>query len=75
MGLVVMREMYIIPDKDGRTLLGVSTPLGIFPVVSFSSLEELKRFAMGILGYCEHFHPELPIPDVILEAFKEDNNA
>lgn len=62
-------NMILLPDKEGNTLLGVITPLGVVPIATFSSFDELRRFAMGLLGYCEFFTPV--IPDVFLRAFSE----
>ena len=68
-------NIILIPDKEGGTLLGALTPFGVIPITTFSSFGELRRFAMGILGYVEHFHSE--IPEVYIKAFedKEESNG
>ena len=64
-----MSDMVLLPDEKGGTILGVVTQFGIIPINSFISFDELRRFAMGLLGYVEHFHPE--IPDIYIEAFED----
>ncbi len=70
-------EFIVICGKDGEILLGRATHFGIIPLVTFASIKELKRFSMGILGYCEYLEPkEIPIPSVFAKAFeKEDNDG
>ena len=67
-------EAILLHNKDGSILLGVVSIIGIIPMMQFTSFQELRRFAMGLLGCCEFFSPE--IPEVYLRAFsKEDNNG
>ncbi len=64
--------MILSTNKRGDIILGKLTLVGIVPVITFSSFEELRRFAMGVLGYCEFYCPE--VPDVFLEAFSGGEN-
>ena len=65
----MVKNIVLLTDTRGNLILGAPTPIGVIPLMTFSSLDELKRFAMGILGYCEYFCPT--IPDVYLKAFGE----
>ncbi len=66
-------KFVLITNPEGEIMIGIPSSIGLIPVMNFSSLEELRRFAMGILGYCEYFSPK--VPDVFLKAFtKEDTN-
>lgn len=69
----IRMNIVLIPNKRGSTLLGIATPLGILPITTFSSLEEVRNFAMGILGYAEYFSPK--VPEAYLRAFKEDDDV
>jgi len=60
-------------DKEGSLLLGIQTPMGFMPFMTFSNLEELRRFVMGLLGYVEYFRPS--IPSVWTKAFEEDKDG
>jgi len=57
--------------ENGSFVLGTMTPFGLNPIVVFTSMEELRKFCLGILGYCNHFCP--PIPAGILKAFGEED--
>lgn len=63
-------NVVLIPNEEGGTLLGISTPLGVIPIISFSSFDELRRFAMGMLGFCELFCPE--VPKIFIQAFEKE---
>ena len=67
---------YILGYKKGKGIMfGKETLFGIVLIEVFPSFEDLRRFAMGMLGYCDYFDPE--VPEVFLRAFnnEEDNNA
>ncbi len=68
-------EMVLMRGSNGRITLGLPSPFGILSLIDFASFEELRKFAMGILGYCEYYHPE--VPSVYLRAFedKEETNG
>ena len=66
-------DMYLVKIPDGGFALCHPTPIGLLPAMMFTDIEELERFAMGIVGYCQCVRP--PVPDVFLRAFEEDKDA
>lgn len=68
-----MVEIRLIRFNTGIIAIGVATPFGFMPVMSFPDMESLENFGMGIVGYCEHL--KIPIPQVFLDAFKEEDNG
>ena len=60
-------NMVLFRQPEGGVVIGVSTPIGTMPIMSFPDLESLERFAMGIVGYCQYF--KIPIPDVWLKGW------
>ncbi len=67
---MMLSEVVLIRDSEGNLTLGLASILGVIPVISFSSGEELRRFAMGLLGYCEQFYPEAEMPNVFKDFIK-----
>ena len=58
----------------GGIIIAEVIPGGIIPLIHFQNFSELERFAMGLLGWCEHFQPK--VPKVFLEAWaKEGKDA
>ena len=70
-----MRPLVILPTDNGRFILGIPSVAGLSIIEVFSSLTELKSFAMGILGFCEHFSPEIEIPQSFIDAFREEQDG
>lgn len=68
-------EIILAHNKKGKILLGIISFMGIVPIKTFDSFQELRKFSMGILGYCEYFDPE--VPEVFTKAFdkEEDKNG
>lgn len=75
-GVGSMNELILIHNKESKEItLGKVSIFGVIEIETFPSIQVLKKFAMGILGYCLYYDPE--VPQVFLEAFedKEEKNA
>jgi len=66
-----MDDVVLVSDQEGKLILGRVCIFGIVPLITFDSFKELRKFAMGILGCCEYFSPE--VPEVFSEAFNEED--
>jgi len=62
--------LFLIGKPDGTLEIGVFTPVGFFPLIPFNDLDELRRFSLGILGWCGYYKTQ--IPSVFLDAFKSE---
>jgi hypothetical protein len=67
---LVDMNLRLTTDTNGVVTIATETPIGLLPLLYFSSLRETRKFAMGILGYCEYFDPE--VPDVFIRAFEKE---
>ena len=68
-----MLELYLVRGQDGKIALCQATPIGMIIIKEFKDTEELERFGMGIVGYCQCANPPastIPIPDVFTKAFQ-----
>lgn len=66
----MLANLILVRNPDNSVVLGVPFVWGIVPVFNFESIEQLRTFSFGLLGYCEYFSPH--IPDAFIRAFKED---
>uniref|UniRef100_A0A6M3IE31 Uncharacterized protein n=1 Tax=viral metagenome TaxID=1070528 RepID=A0A6M3IE31_9ZZZZ len=51
----------------GGVFIGRVIPGGVIPLIHFQDYSDLERFAMGLLGWCKYFQPN--VPPVFLNAW------
>ena len=66
----MIENLMLVQLPNGHFLLGIPIPQGFLPVLPFPSIGEVRKFALGLLGGCDHF--STPIPQAFIEAFKEE---
>ena len=66
-----MLEMHLIKRPDETIALCHLTQIGLLPAVIFKDIDELERFALGLVGYCHYQKPSIPEP--FIKAFSEED--
>ena len=64
-----MTEIFLVKNMEGEVALGKLHYGAFIPLLTFSSIQELRKFAMGVLGFCEYVTPE--VPESFIRAFEE----